>query len=438
MDPFDDNRSAWTADKPPYTAEPPLAGAVDADVAIIGGGFTGVSTALHLAERYPERRIVLLEAKELGNGASGRNGGMVLNWVNGVEHDDPAHARRVFDVTRGGIDQIEAMIARWAPGTSFRRDGTWEVRTSAARADEAAAHAEWLQAAGIPVRWVPAAELPAQLRLAGAHGALFDPTAGQLDGVDFLRRLKPSLLAMGVHLYEGTRVTAIREGSTHTLTTSAGSVRANAIVLATNAYTPKLGYFRSGVLPLHSHVIGTEPLSPERQAAIGWRAGAGFSDDLDRIAYASLSPTGRIVFGGGSNTSYGYRYGGHTRWEGLADAGFSAVHKRMLTYLPDAADVAITHRWTGTLGVTLSRVCTMGVMGEHRNVYYALGYSGHGVTLANLAGRVLADLYGGEHDRWKDLPFYQQKLLYIPPDPLRWLGYHAYTSVTGRSPRRKL
>lgn len=96
----------------------------------------------------------------------------------------------------------------------------------------------------------------------------------------------------------------------------------------------------------------------------------------------------------------------------------------------------IAQQWTGTLGITLSRVCSMGVTGEHKNVFYALGYSGHGVVLANMAGRVLCDLYADHHDPWLDMPFYQARLGGIPPEPLRWIGYNAFTKLTGRSPRR--
>jgi glycine/D-amino acid oxidase-like deaminating enzyme len=435
---IDDNLSAWADGKPSYRPEPALAADIDADVAIVGGGFTGVSTALHLAERFPERRIVLLEARQLANGASGRNGGQVLNWINGVEHRDPAHARRVYDVTRSGIDLIEDIIRRHRIDTRWRRDGCLEVLTSPARADAAARHAEWLQAAGIPVRFLDKDELRRTLALEGGEGALLDPHAGQLDGVGYLRGLKPVLLGLGVHVYEGTPVRRIVEGSTCTLTTDGGVVRARAVVLATNAYTPRLGYFADGLLPLHSHVVATEPVPLERWADLGWGGVAGFADDLDRIAYGAMTRSGRLVFGGGSNQSYGYRYGGRTVWEGSAEAGFAAVESRLRRYLPRASDVRITHRWTGTLAVTLSRVCTMGVRGEHRNVYFALGYSGHGVTLANLAGRVLADIYAGDDAHWRDMPFYQQRLLYLPPDPFRWAGYHAFTAVTGKSPRRSL
>jgi glycine/D-amino acid oxidase-like deaminating enzyme len=143
------------------------------------------------------------------------------------------------------------------------------------------------------------------------------------------------------------------------------------------------------------------------------------------------------VFGGGSNQAYAYQFGGTTAYQGSAERGFRAVHRRLLAYLPALEGVRVAHRWTGAVAPTFSRLCTMGVTGRSRNVYYALGYSGHGIVLANLAGRVLADLYAGEGGRWEGLPFYEQKLPSLPPEPFRWLGYHAYTAITGRSPRRR-
>ena len=437
-DDIDENRAVWTAGKEPYEALPPLAGDTQADVAIIGGGFTGVSTAYHLARRFPEKRIVLLEARQLANGASGRNGGLMLNWVNGVDSRDLERSRRIYDATQEGIDLIESIIREHGLRVSYRRDGCLDVFTDARRADEAAAEAERLRSVGIPLEFVPGSEIGARVRLQGVAGAVFDPGAGQLDGVDYIRELRPVLLSLGVAIHESTPVLSIAEGREVVLTTPGGSVTARAIVLATNAYTPRLGYFGSGICPLHSHVIATEPLSPERWEELGWRGVAGFGDDLNRLAYGSMTPRGELVFGGGSNAAYGYVFGSKTRYPGSAEQGFEAVHRRLLAYLPGAAGVRVAHRWTGTVALTLSRVCTMGVRGEHRNVYFALGYSGHGVTLANLAGRVLCDIYSDDDERWRKLPFYQQKLLYIPPEPLRWLGYHMYLAATGRSPKRAL
>jgi glycine/D-amino acid oxidase-like deaminating enzyme len=189
-------------------------------------------------------------------------------------------------------------------------------------------------------------------------------------------------------------------------------------------------------------VVATARLPVEVWERIGWPEQVGFSDDRDRIAYGSRTPQGRLAFGGGSNTAYTYSFGGAASLEKPSVSGFAAVEQRLRGYFPQldtALDGAplIEHRWSGLLAITFDRVCTMGVMGQRRNLYYALGYSGHGLALAALAGRVLTDLYAGNHEPWRDLPFYQRRLPMMPPEPLRWAGYHVYTRLTGRSPRRR-
>jgi glycine/D-amino acid oxidase-like deaminating enzyme len=277
-----------------------------------------------------------------------------------------------------------------------------------------------------------------QLALQGVCGGVLDPISGQINGAQLVRSLRPVLIEQGVEIYEQTPVLTIREGALITLATPDAEVQAKAIVLATNGYTGKLGYFGDAIFPLHSHIFATAPLSPAQQAALGWHHFAGFSDDLDRIAYSSLTPEGHIVFGGGSNQAYAYRFGNRTAYSGTPDSASKAFHKIRQTlqdYLPEAQHLPISHRWTGTLAITLNRNPLMGVRGEHRNIYYAIGYCGHGITLANLAGQVLTDLYSGDDERWRDLPFYQAQYAPIPPEPFRWLGYQMYTRLTGRNPR---
>jgi len=249
--------------------------------------------------------------------------------------------------------------------------------------------------------------------------------------------MRPALQGAGVAVYENTPVQRVRPGAEVVLETPQGEVRARAVVLATNAYTPSLGFFKNGILPLHSHVIATVPLAEAEWSRIGWGEWNGFSDDFDRIAYACRTPGGRLLFGGGGNPAYTYRFGGALAVAAdVADPAAHFMHGLMTRYFPALAHTPIAHRWAGPLAITLDRICSMGVGGAHQNVFHALGYSGHGVALALLAGRVLADLYDGNHEAWSDLPFYQKRLLPIPPEPLRWLGYQAYTRATGRSPRK--
>ncbi len=432
---FDDNTAAWLDGAPPDEPAPPLARPLEVDVAIIGGGFTGVSAALHLSRRSPSLGVALLEARRLGNGASGRNGGLVLNGITGR---DPDVAAREHALTRGAIDELEALIRDRALPVRFRRAGCLRVLTTPRAAEQAHAHVEQLAARGVPLVFLRGPELDAVVRLRGACGAVLDPTEGVLNGVDLLRALRPLLVEQGVQIFESTPVTRVREGATVELETPGGAVRARAIVLATSGYTPRLGYFQSGLLPVISHVIATAPLPPELLERTGLGRIAGFHDDRPRLAYASVDAAGRVVFGGGTTAAYAYRFGNATTYPARPDdAAARALRRTLLEYLPELADVPIRHRWSGPLDLTLARHCAIGVLGEHRNVYYALGYSGHGITLANLAGRVLADLHAGDHERWRDWAFYMKRPSGIPPEPLRWIGYHLYTRLTGGSPWKR-
>ncbi len=430
----DANQSVWLAESEPPKPTPPLAGRRTTDVAIVGGGFTGVSTALHLRQLRPELGIALLEAGVLGQGASGRNGGQVLHWINGVSPKTADALRRIHGVTGIGIDLAEQLATQHAPPGTFRRSGALEVLTDSRRAEQAHARVERLRAASIPAEFVPGS----LLGIRGAKGAVLDPLAGRLNGFALLQALRPVLLARGIALHEGARVLRVRGGNEIALETAGGELRAKALVLATNGYTPALGFFRRGLLPLHSHVLATAPLAPAEWERIGWGTWDGFTDDLDRIAYALRTPGGRLLLGGGGNSAYSYRYGSQVCATAASGARAQPFLEGILQrYFPGVARAAVEHRWSGVLGLTLDRVCSIGFGAAGRNVFHALGYSGHGVALGLLAGKVLADLYVGHHEPWRDLPFYQKRLLPLPPEPLRWLGYQAYTRATGRSPRKQ-
>jgi len=432
---FDDNTAVWLIGAPPDEPSPPLTRDLDVDVAIIGGGFTGVSTAYYMSQRFPDRGIALLEAKRLANGASGRNGGLVLNGITVLDYDPDLIARE-YKITREAIDDIEQLIARRNLPVRFRRTGCVHISTTQQSAEEAHQRVEDLSARGVPLTYLRGNELDGVLRARGAHAAILDPTEGLLVGVDLIRAMRPLLVEQGVQIYESTPVLRIREGAPIEVVTPQATVRARAIVLATSGYTPRLGYFRAGLLPVISHVIATDPLPAELLARTGLANVAGFFDDLPRLAYCSVDTEGRVIFGGGTTAAYGYRFGNATTFSPrLDDAGALALRGSLTHYLPQLADVPIRHRWSGPLDLTLRRHCAIGVL--RNNIYYGVGYSGHGITLANLAGRVITDLYAGNHEPWRDVAFYNKRPTGIPPEPLRWIGYHLYTKLTGKSPWKR-
>jgi glycine/D-amino acid oxidase-like deaminating enzyme len=353
--------------------------------------------------------------------------------MNSMERFDTERARRIYEVSKQGIDLIAELAAEPFMNAGFSRQGCLEIFTTAKTAEIGHERVERSIRAGIPLCWLPGTSLAFR----GAVGAILDPAAGRVNGVGLLRGLRRLLVGRGVTIWEGTPALRIEEGSEVRVVTPEGEVKTRALVLATNAYGPALGYCRKWILPLHSHVLATAPLSEFEWDAVGWGRYDGFSDDHDRVAFGCRTAGGRVVFGGGSNEAYAYSYGGRTTFSTRATPSFEAIHRSLVEYLPGLRNVRIEHRWTGTVDLTLDRVCSMGVRGPRRNVYYAIGFSGHGVALAVLAGRVLCDFYAGDHEPWRDLPFYQRSLPAYPPEPLRWISYQLYTRLTGRSPRRK-
>lgn len=435
----DANRSVWASYTSDYQPGAPLQEDIAVDLAIIGGGFTGISTAYHFSRRYPEKRVVLLEAKSLANGASGRNGGMMLNWIYGTPPNTPPETiKKIYDTTSGAMDMIEEIIREHNLDVSYRRDGSLHVMTSQHNAEMEHAETELLNQLGIPIQYLDREALRGKISLEGVVGATLDPTAGQINGVQLIRGLRPVLVDQGVEIYEQTPVHKVIEGKEIELITPNGTIKAKAIVLATNGYTGKLGYFRKGIFPLHSHVFATSPLTAEQQAEIGWHSTSGYSDDVNRISYSTITREGHMVFGGGSNRSYDYLFNNRTAYPKTPDSIQGAVAKMqntMVDYLPASKKLPIAHQWTGTLGISMRRNCSMGVRGEYRNIYFAVGYNGHGVTLANLSGKVLTDIYSGDDEQWRDLPMYDTEFVPIPLEPFRWMGYQVFTRLFGRSPR---
>lgn len=433
---IDDNRSLWASYTDDYQPNPPLTQNIDVDVVVVGGGYTGTSAAYYLSQRLPDLRVAIIEANALANGASGRNGGMLLNRLHESEFVDDETYAAIYNATNQQIDDIIDIIESNQLDVAYKRSGSLQVWTKPENAAWARGEAKRCQRIGIPYEYLEPDQLRQSINLQGdICGAVYDPNEGMLNGAQYVRQLKRLLEARGVQIYEGTRVTNIAPGKTVELQTSGGTVKAGAVVLATNGYTGKLGYFRKGHFPLHSHVIGTAPLTDAQLEEIGWGDVSGFSDDLNRLAYCVLTPDNRIVFGGGSNRSYAYLFGNKTAFRGDTRPGVEAMKETMFSYMPALRDIEITHEWTGTLAITLARNSTVGVRGEHGNIYYGLGYSGHGVTMSNLSGRIISDMYAGDGDKWRHMPFFNGNLMDIPMDPFRWIGYQVFTHILGRSPR---
>jgi len=420
---FDTNRSLWMRFQPPHN--PPLTKDLEVDVAVIGGGYTGLSSAFHIAQGAPGKKVVVLEARGVGNGASGRNGGMLLaNTADAYLHlpSAPQRHKRVYDLTVESMRRLIA-LAR-ASGVEGVVDPAGALKTLDTReeCDRARAYVEKLRALGIPVEFWGREKTAAAIGSTAYEGALFDPNAGSVHPMKLVQVLKRAAEAAGATIYEDSPVEGLEEGPLHRLRLAAGpTVKARSLVLATNAYSSKLGWFRNATVPVYNWVAATFPLSDAQLAALGGQSRAPFHDSRKLVHYLHLTRDNRIVIGGGS-AAYAFNNGVGER----SDPGATDRLRQGLSRLfPKLQGVKMDVAWCGVVDITLDWAPLVGVAGKHRNVYYGLGYCGHGVNLSFLFGRILADLEGGRARNWSGLPFLNRQAPYLPNEPFRWLGLDA-------------
>ena len=428
----DPNRSHWSRALP--QANPPLKRSLDADVVIVGGGLTGLATAFHLREQSPDRRVVLLEARRCGNGASARNGAMLLTmtpdrWLK--TSDESALDRRILALTRDNIEGLRALAVRFAMDIELDTSGAAHMLHGASEAREARESAAKLRDAGMPVEFWDPERIHHEIGTGVYAGALFDAASGQLHPGKLVALLRTAALSTGVEIYENTPVIAIDEGPVHVLTIVTGQrVRAPALVLATNAYTSQLGYLRNAYVPLVAYVGITAPLDAELVARLGWHSRAPFDDSRTDEYWLGLTRDNRIRIGGGPQ-GYGYGFNNGTPPADVAPYRNAALAAELQRIFPALGKVEFETCWDGAVDCSLNLSASVGRMGRRDNVYYAIGYSGHGVNLSSVFGRVIADLVAGHDERWHWLPDLNRRLPYIPNEPLRWLGLRAVRAAIG-------
>src|SRR5450631_4424300 len=260
---FEPNRSYWARSQPPQN--PPLTTDIAVDVAVLGGGFTGLSAAYYIRRLSPHKRVVVLEGMGCGNGASGRNGAMVLTMTADRYMNfstDPSMDKRIYDLTAENIRFLSKLSAATGIDCDLDTQGTLQVFDSQADLKATQDYVARARSLGLPV------ELWDSRRIAGAVGTeaylggFFDPSGGQVHPMKLVHVFKAAAQAAGVKIYENTAVVSIEEGREHVLRTGDGrTVRARSLVLATNAFTPGLGYMRNSILPVKEYVAVTRSFS---------------------------------------------------------------------------------------------------------------------------------------------------------------------------------
>ena len=418
---FEENRSFWSAELPP--ANPPLQRDLEVEVAIIGGGLTGLSSALYLRRNSPGRSVVVLEASRCGNGASGRNGAMLLTLTEDrymQSSSDPALDKRIYDLTADNIRRLLEFSARYGVDAEIDQDGALQVCNTSEQAAEARTYCQQARTFGLPVEFWDNEKTAQAIGTRLYAGAYFDPQSGQLHPGKLARLFKLAAQAEGAQIFDQSPVVHIEEGSQLTLTLASGHiVKSKTLILATNAYSSKLGYLRNATSPIFDYVAMTAPLTKARLAQIGWTRRIPFNDCRTEVFYLGLTHDNRVHIGGGP---VDYVFNNGLSEPANASRRFGALRAELSRIYPALREEPFELTWSGLVDMSLDQTPSVGRMGKYLNILYAIGFSGHGVNLTSVFGRILADLVEQKDASWKWLPYLNRLPAYTPNEPFRWIG----------------
>lgn len=425
---------AAEADAPPPPATP-FEPDQEVDVAIVGGGYTGLWTAWFLIETQPGIRVAVLERVSCGSGPSGRNGGFLHGWWDQapylVERFGAEAALRLAWLVDESVAGIGDWCARHDVDAWFTRAGYLHVSASPAQDGDWEAAAHTLRALGVTDQYVELTYDEVMRRCASPaiRGGALMPNAATVQPARLARGLRRVLLARGVAIHEGVRVDRVRDGRPLALATSAGPIRAEQVVLAMNAWAAGWPGFGTSLLAWGSHIVLSEP-APDALRAVGWTAGEGIADSRFTVHYFRTTPDGRVAFGAGvGRGAYGGRVNGRYDRDPRAEQRATAALHR---FLPGFAEVEIADAWGGPIDVSADRLPIIGSRHGGR-VHHAHGFSGNGVAPAHFAGRVLAALVADPDGELARLPIVNRRHQRFPPEPIRSVGVRIVREALVRS-----
>ena len=422
-------RSLWLNGVPDsLTPRPSLGSDIDCDVAIVGGGFTGLWTAYYLKQLDPSLRVVVLEREIAGYGPSGRNGGWVSSGIAGAakayghRRDDEPVVRMLHE-TYATVDEIGRVVANEGIDCGYLKAGALTVAMTEPQRARLVSNAARTYERGDIERELSPTEADEFAHIPGVRAAAFSPHAARVDPARLVRGLAHVCERLGVEIYERTAVTELGPG---TIRCGAITVRADTVVRATESYTTEFPGERLRYLPLYSLMIATEPLPEHVWNELGWPDGLLICDVHNLFFYAQRTSDGRIAVGG-RGAPYQLRSPineEHERSEHVAQR----LRQTLRRHFPAAADAAVTHHWGGPLAVP--RDWSMSISFDPETRFgFAGGYSGHGVVASNIAGRTLADLVLGRDTELVALPWVGHRSPRWPPEPLRFAASRAIVGL---------
>ncbi|HVJ34702.1 MAG TPA: FAD-binding oxidoreductase [Terriglobia bacterium] len=419
------DRSFWLQDVQAAPVTPLLEGTVRADVAIVGGGFTGLWTALRIREQAPETRVVILEADLCGSGASGRNGGQVHSWFAELDQISAVvgteEARQLCAETVDAIGELEALQQQSVIQMDLRLDG-W-LWTASSKAQEGAwdrAVAMTAAAGADRFRTLTASEIEQRTGSSASYAGVVESHAGTVHPAKLATGLRDLAIARGIVIHEQSPVIDMVPGRICTLRTARGLVEAEKVVLAANAWLSALPELRKHLYVVSSQIIATAEVSDILER-IGLRDGASICDAQSHVLYYQRTPKGRVIFGRGS---------GHIAFNGDFGASFnrSPEHGRdnrreLQRVYPALHDVRIDHDWAGPIDCVPEHVPVFDHLRDHPNIFFGMGFNGTGIAQTPIGGRILASLVLERKDRWSSSGLVGLKRrMTLPPEPFRYLG----------------
>jgi glycine/D-amino acid oxidase-like deaminating enzyme len=420
--------SYWLDQPDAPTPEPRLAGRVKTDLAVIGGGFTGLWTALQAKEADAERDVVLLEARSVGWAGTGRNGGFCASSLthglsNGYDRF-PGELATLERLGRRNLDEFEKTVARYGIECDFSRMGELSVATQPwqlAGLRETAAQATAL---GAEVRLLDTASVRAELNSPTYLGGLWDVDGcATVDPARLAWGLRRACLDAGVRIFEHSPVLSVTSEPGRAgrliVATSDGVVSARRVALATGAFAPLLRRLRYYLIPVYDYVLMTEPLPAAQLATVGWPNRQGVGDSANQFHYYRLTSDNRILWGGYDAIYY---YGGKVAAaHDQRPATFTKLAEHFFQTFPQLDGLRFSHKWGGVID-TCSRFCAFFGTAHAGRLAYAAGYTGLGVGASRFGGQVLLDLLSGEPSELSELEMVRTKPAPFPPEPVRSAG----------------
>lgn len=410
----------WLATYGPYIPEPSLQGEISADVVIIGAGFTGLSAAYHLRRAEPTMKVVVLDAEQVGFGASGRNGGFAMTvfglsvWWS-EKRFGSERARQAHHYMEAAVDLVGELIGRHDIACDARRSGFLRAATTPGYVKRIREDVERVQRWGVEgIEWIGSEELSRRVRSPVYLGAWWEPRCIILNPAKLARGMKRAAQESGASVYENTPVLSVERGASFTLRTAAGVVKADRVVFATNAWSHLLPQMRRRQIPAFTYMVATEPLTATQWEEIGWKNGEGIEDARNLVHYYRPTADGRLVMGGGPVGLAA----GRTMTLDRDQAAWEHLARHIGVVFPSLKGVKVEYRWGGPFSVAVDLAPAIGYLGDPRAAY-SLGCTGHGVSTCHMNGQVLRDLVLERKTELTDLFFVNRRTLPWPPEPLR-------------------